>query len=194
MTNEEIATYVFQGFVELGIEGAYNNVCCSTAGDYPSVGIESWEGDRYETLLTYIDGGSTFSGRTYSDLENTINDAGVSDRDSLAALLDSEQGHAAQDQIATSDCQEYVEFLQEKIPEITNDTCLIYAALWCSTSLSSVVAFIRNRLSKIDVNDLDSIYSIFSNEYAAAVDCAEYQYGYSYRAANTYNYVTGLKI
>ena len=71
MTTLELAQEIAKGLVETGIEGGFGSVSCSTAGDYPSMGISQWEGidgGRGDTLLSYIDGGEDFIGRTYSDI------------------------------------------------------------------------------------------------------------------------------
>ena len=44
MTREEMARYIAQGLIETGIEGGYDAVSCSMAGDYPSLGVSQWEG------------------------------------------------------------------------------------------------------------------------------------------------------
>ena len=69
MTDEQLAYEAAKSLIELGVEGPYNNVCCSTAGDYPSLGVSSWEGSRADYLLSWIDGGLKFFGRSYTDIE-----------------------------------------------------------------------------------------------------------------------------
>ena len=59
MTNEELALEIAKGLVGSGVEGAYNALTCSTAGDYPSMGCSQWEGinGRGDILLRYtVDG------------------------------------------------------------------------------------------------------------------------------------------
>ena len=68
MTREELANSIADGIIEVGIEGDFDSVSCSTAGDYPSIGVSQWEGDRAEDLLRRIPGGDYYSGRAYSDI------------------------------------------------------------------------------------------------------------------------------
>ena len=60
MTNEQLALEIAKGLVATGVEGGYNALSCSTAGDYPSMGCSQWEGinGRGDNLLGYIDGGA----------------------------------------------------------------------------------------------------------------------------------------
>lgn len=46
MHKEELAKYIAEGIIVTGVEGTYNDVSCSSAGDYPSLGISQWEGER----------------------------------------------------------------------------------------------------------------------------------------------------
>ena len=50
MTKEELARAIAKGIIETGIEGDYGSVSCSTAGDYPSIGVSQWEGERANRL------------------------------------------------------------------------------------------------------------------------------------------------
>lgn len=47
MTNEQLAYEIARGIGQTGVEGHYGSVSCSTAGDYPSMGISQWEGILY---------------------------------------------------------------------------------------------------------------------------------------------------
>lgn len=74
MTDEQkaqLAGTIASGLIATGVEGGFGAVSCSTAGDYPSMGCSQWEGlgGRGDTLLSYIDGGEHFAGRTYSDIK-----------------------------------------------------------------------------------------------------------------------------
>ena len=73
MTDEQLACEGAKGLIESGVEGAYNAISCSTAGDYPSIGCSQWEGSRADYLLSWIDGGLKFIGRSYSDIESSDN-------------------------------------------------------------------------------------------------------------------------
>lgn len=182
-----LAHEVAAGIIATGIEGAYDSVSCSTAGNYPSMGVSQWEGSRGDNLLSWIDGGRKFIGRTYS---------GIVDSEELAelrAVLDSEQGRAAQLEILAADCLDYVDAL---MPYISNSKCVIYAGMWCPTSINVVRVFVRNRKNLgYDVDDLSALAAVFEEEYyvAAAVGNA-YKQGYANRARATYNYLEGHNI
>jgi len=189
MTNEELALEIAKGLVQTGVEGAYNCVTCSTAGDYPSMGCSQWEGidgGRGDILLGYIDRGSQFAGRTYSDIEAS------GELDSLAELLDSEQGQSAQDQILSNDCLEkYVPLLTDIL---TDTKCIIYAGIWCPTSHYVVSRFLQRRADRgYDINNLETLRDLFRDEYYISADVGEqYAEGYANRANNTYDYVSNL--
>lgn len=191
MTDEQLAMEIAKGLIQTGVEGSYGAVTCSTAGDYPSMGVSQWEGldgGRGDILLGYIDGGAHFSGRTYSDIES------AGELDALSALLDSEQGHVAQNMILAQDCLEkYLPALYE-VPVLTDDRCIIYAGIWCPTSHYVVKKFLTRRQERgYDINDLETMRDLFRDQYAAAADCEEYAEGYANRANNTYDYVSMIE-
>ena len=182
-----LAHEVAAGIIATGIEGAYDSVSCSTAGNYPSMGVSQWEGRRGDNLLSWIDSGRKFIGRTYSDIVNS------GELDELRAVLDSEQGRAAQLEILAADCLDYVDAL---MLYLSDSKCVIYAAMWCPTSTNVVRLFVRNRRSwGYGVNNLSALADVFADEYykAAAVG-AMYRQGYSNRAYNTYNYLVTHEI
>ena len=192
MDDKQLAKEIALGIVNTGVEGCYDNVCCSTAGDYPCIGVSSWEGidgGRGDILLSYIDGGSQFAGRTYSD----IVDSG--ELDALKELLGSEQGQAAQNMILADDCRDkYLPALAE-VEGLENPLCIIYAGIWCPTSHYVVRNFLQRRVSRgYDVNSLEAMRDMFRDEYAIAADCADYMEGYANRANTTYDYVSGLDV
>lgn len=197
MDLEQLAKEIAKGLINTGVEGAFDCVTCSTAGDYPSMGCSQWEGldgGRGDTLLSYIDGGDHFAGRTYSDLENTVDEAGLSDLDKLSALLGSEQGQAAQLMILANDCREmYLPYLQNA--GLTDQRCIIYAGIWCPTSHVVVQKFLMRRADRgYDINNLEVLRDLFRDQYAVAADCEDYAEGYANRANNTYDYVSGIKV
>ena len=182
-----LAHEVAAGIIATGIEGAYDSVSCSTAGNYPSMGVSQWEGGRGDNLLSWIDSGRKFIGRTYSDIVNS------GELDELRAVLDSEQGRAAQLDILAADCLDYVDAL---MPYISDSKCVIYAGMWFPTSTNVVRVFVRNRKNwGYNVNDLSALADVFADEYyvAAAVGNA-YRQGYANRARATYNYLAGHDI
>ncbi|MEA4835194.1 MAG: hypothetical protein VB133_08670 [Anaeromusa sp.] len=192
MNEQQLALEIAKGLVETGVEGPYGCVTCSTAGDYPSMGCSQWEGigGRGDLLLSYIDGGDQFAGRTYSD----IADAG--ELDALAELLGSEQGQAAQNMILADDCKDkYLPALDE-VDGLTADASIIYAGIWCPTSHYVVMRFLQRRAERgHDLNDLETLRNLFRDEYYIAADVGDqYAEGYANRAETTYEYVAGLGV
>jgi len=184
MTDNELAYEIAKGIGVTGVEGWYGSVSCSTAGDYPSLGVSQWEGSRGDYLLSWLDGGLKFIGRTYSDIENS------GELEELANLLDSEQGQFAQNMILSNDClQSYLPALHD-VPYFDNSRCIIYAGIWCPTSHRVVRAFLTNRADR-GINDLETLRDLFYNEYYIAADVGEmYRQGYENRANNTFDYVS----
>lgn len=192
MDEQQLALEIAKGLVETGVEGPYGCVTCSTAGDYPSMGCSQWEGigGRGDLLLSYIDGGAQFTGRTYSDIE------AAGELDALSALLDSEQGQAAQNMILADDCREkYLPALAE-VDGLTNPACIIYAGIWCPTSHYVVMRFLQRRAERgHDLNCLETLRNLFRDEYYIAADVgAQYAEGYANRANITYDYVAALGV
>lgn len=185
MTDEQLAYEIARGIGQTGVEGHYGSVSCSTAGDYPSIGISQWEGigGRGDLLLSYINGGDYFAGRTYSGIRRS------GELDALSELLASPQGQEAQNIILAQDClSSYVPALK-KVPTLDDSRCFIYAGIWCPTSHDVVRRFLTNRADNFNLRSLATLRDIFRDEYyiAAAVG---YQYaaGYANRAENTYQY------
>lgn len=191
MTDEQLAYEIAKGIGKTGVEGGYDAVSCSTAGDYPSMGMSQWEGldgGRGDTLLSYIDGGDHYIGRTYSDIE------AAGELEALAALLDSPSGQEAQNKILASDCLEsYVPALKD-VPGFDDSRCIIYAGIWCPTSHRVVRAFLRNRADR-GICDLATLRDLFRDEYYKAADVGEmYAEGYANRANNTFDYVSACDL
>lgn len=180
MDEEGLARAVVRGLAETGIEGNFGSVSRSTAGDWPSLGISQWEGDRARALLLSIPGGENFTEMTYSGLLASGRLGG------LSALLDSPAGRAAQEEILLADARRYVRTLSE-IP-LKNPVCVLYAALWCPTSERVVEIFLRNRADR-GIEDLETLHALFREEYARAADVMEYEEGYRNRADVTYAWV-----
>jgi hypothetical protein len=190
MTNEELAKEIALGIINTGVEGGYDNVCCSTAGDYPCMGVSSWEGinGRGDTLLSCIDGAHKFIGRTYSD----IRDSG--EIEELGELLNSEQGQLAQQQILANDCLElYIPSLSE-VENLDDTKCFIYAGIWSPTSHYVVKNFLRRRQGEYDIRNLETLRDMFKFLYYIAADVGDqYAEGYANRAENTYAYVSEIR-
>lgn len=192
MTNEQLAKEIALGIINTGVEGGYDNVCSSTAGDYPCMGISSWEGinGRGDSLLSYIDGGQRFIGRTYSDIKNS------GEKQELKYLLNSEQGQAAQLMILKQDCLEmYIPFLKQ-VEDLDDTRCFIYAGIWCPTSHVVIKNFLRRRVQRgYDIRNLETVRDLFRDQYYIAADVGEENaLGYLNRANNTYRYVADLEL
>ena len=186
MTREERAKEIAKGLIDTGVGGGYDAVACSTAGDYPSIGCSQWEGDRADTLLSYIDGGDHFIGRAFSSIEE------AGEIPDLEELLDSEQGQEAQLMILANDAMTYVDAVMDA--GLTDEPCITSAGIWCPTSHYVVSRFIENRSYRINIDDLFALTCVFADEYATAADCEEYADGYESRAWNTYKYVSELDL
>ena len=185
---EILANEIAKGLIATGVEGPYDAVSCSTAGDYPSMGCSQWEGARGDTLLSYIDGGQYFIGRSYSDIVNS------GELYQLKALLGSEQGIAAQQMILTGDCLTYVDTLQQ-VPTLDDTRCLIYAGIWCPTSHYVVAQFLKNRCNTENLRSLVVLRDLFMTQYYRSAGVGEqYAAGYANRATITYNYVAGIDL
>ncbi|MDO4920910.1 MAG: hypothetical protein Q4E64_03665 [Phascolarctobacterium sp.] len=184
-----LAKEIARGIIATGVEGAYDSVACSTAYSYPSIGISQWEGSRADELLGMIDGGGEFIGRSY------INIKASGELPMLQAILRSEQGKAAQEQLLARDCLVYVDALRQ-VPTLDDTRCLIYAGIWCPTSHRVVATFLRNRYNRgCNLRSLSALRELFINEYYIAADVGEAYYaGYKNRAWRTYDYVAGIDL
>lgn len=189
MQDWELAGEIAKGIINTGVESWYGGISCSTAGDYPSMGVSQWEGSRGDYLLSCLDGGKRFIGRTYSD----IKDSG--DLKELEGLLSSPQGQAAQQTLLTQDCfQLYVPELK-KVPYLDDSRCFIYAGVWCPTSHLVVRMFLRNRYTQYNIRSLDTLRQLFKEQYYIAASVgSQYAAGYANRAENTYQYVAGINL
>lgn len=191
MTDQELANEIANGIIETGVESGFDGVSCSTAGDYPSMGVSQWEGieGRGDALLGMIPGGEKFIGRSYLDIENS------DELDELSELLDSPEGQEAQRNLLAEDCLAMYVPTLKKVENLDDSRCFIYAGIWCPTSHNTVKTFLRNREYSFDIRKLSVIRDIFRDEYAIAAGVGqEYADGYANRAENTFNYVSGLDL
>lgn len=183
-----LAAEIAEGIISTGVEGTFDSVSCSTAGDYPSMGCSQWEGERGNLLLGYIDGGAYFQNRSYSD----IADSGELKK--LKNLLGSEQGQAAQRLILVEDCLSYVDILRQ-VPMLDDTRCLIYAGMWCPTSHYVVAEFLRNRYAEYNLRSLSVLRELFTEAYYVAAGVGQnYSAGYANRAQITYEYVASIDL
>lgn len=188
MEINELGIEIAKGIVATGIEGAFDNFCCSTAGDKICIGVSSWENSRADAILTQLNGGDKFIGRSYSDIVNS------GEADELSALLDTDEGHNVQLATLGKDCENYAQAVIDA--GLTDARCVIYAGMWCPTSDYIVSLFIKHRLERgYDISaNIDNLNDTFYNEYATAAGCDDYTEGYQNRATNTYNYTLNLDL
>lgn len=184
-----LAKEIARGIIATGVEGAFDSVACSTAYSYPSIGVSQWEGGRADELLGMIDGGSDFIGRSYINIKVS------GELPMLQALLRSEQGKAAQEQLLVRDCLAYVDVLQQ-VPALDDTRCMIYAGIWCPTNHRVVSVFLHNRYNRgCNLRSLAGLRDLFVREYYIAADVGEEYYaGYKNRAWRTYDYVAGVDL
>lgn len=188
MTIEELAHEIAVGLIETGIEGGFDSVSMSTAGDYPSIGVSQWEGARANNLLLMIPDGDYYAGRTYTSI------IGSGELQELKNLLDSEAGQKAQLELLSKDCEKYVWELQN-IESLDDSRCMIYAGMWCPTSHYVVRRFLQNREARVNLRSLLALRNVFRDEYAEAADVPFSCYaGYENRAERTYQYVAGIDL
>jgi len=189
MTDQELATEGAKAIINAGVEGGFGSISCSTAGNYPSMSVSQWEGSRGDQLLSMINGGNKFSGRTYSDIQNN------GELDELSALLDSSQGQAAALALLSQDCLEsYVPILKQ-VENLDDSRCFIYALCWCPTSQYVVKAFLRNRQDNNDIRNIETVRQLFRDQYYIAASVgSEYADGYANRANITFDYITSLDL
>lgn len=182
-----LAKEIADGIIATGVEGGFDSISCSTAGNYPSMGVSQWEGPRGDNLLSWIDAGRKFMGRSYTDIVN------AGELHELKHVLSSPQGQHAQREILAYDCLEYADAL---MPYLLDSKCVVYAGIWCPTSTGTVRTFIKNRLDRgYQVNNLKELRDVFRDEYWQAAAVGEkYRQGYANRAENTYRYLVEHEI
>ena len=184
---QKAAIEIAKGLVSTGVEGPYDTVVSSTAGDYPSIGCSCWEGKRADALLSAV-GLSEYIGRSFSSLSSA-------DISKMKAALGSSKGQEAQYSILSKDTSAYVSEILGTV-KITDIRCLIYAGIWCPTSSYCVC----RHLSKFPdaVNNLEALNSAFiDGNTCYALTTAnvgeKYAEGYKNRGNITYNYCKKLK-
>ena len=177
-----LAKEIADGIIATGVEGGFDSVSCSTAGNYPSMGVSQWEGPRGDNLLSWIDAGRKFMGRSYSDIIN------AGELYELKHVLSSPQGQHAQREILAYDCLAYADAL---MPLLSDSKCVIYAGIWCPTSDTVVKVFLKKRIERgYNVNNLSTLNKLFMFEYYQDAGVGEmYRQGYANRAENTYRYL-----
>lgn len=182
-----LAKEIAEGILSTGIEGGFDSVSCSSAGDYPSLGASQWEGGRGNRLLSLIPGGQKFMYRTYTSILN------AGELWYLKNLLSSADGQKAQRDLLACDCLSYADAI---MPLTSDSKCVIYAGMWCPTSTEVVRVFVRNRRDwGYDVGSLSVMRDVFRDEYYKAAAVGDmYRHGYANRAERTYQYLVNHDI
>lgn len=184
---EKAAIEIAKGLVATGVEGPYDTLVISTAGDYPSIGCSCWEGIRADTIFKEL-GLSEYAGRSFSSLSD-------SDKSKIKLALGSEKGQQVQWAILSKDTAGYVDEILKTVT-VNNIRCLIYLGIWCPTSTYSVVRHAAKFSSILD--DLDRLNSAFIDaptSYALTTSGlgTQYEDGYRNRGNRTLAYCKALK-
>ena len=188
ITVEDIAYYVSKMLIETGVEGDFDAVTKSSKSDYPSIGCSQWLYDRADKILSQIEGGSQFVGKTYSSI---VNEGKL---DELKSILKSKQGQEVQLTQLKEDCLNYVNDLRQ-IWWLDDTRCLIYAATWATTSVSTVHKFIEWQRGHINIRSLLALANEFASQYRSYFGVDEkYQLGYSNRAWRMYYAVAEIDL
>ena len=184
---EKAAIEIAKGLVATGVEGPYDTLVLSAAGDYPSIGCSCWEGIRADTIFKEL-GLSEYAGRSFSSLSD-------SDKSKIKLALGSEKGQQVQWAILSKDTAGYADEILKTVT-VNNIRCLIYLGIWCPTSTHCVVRHAARFSSVLD--DLDKLNSAFVDaptSYALTTSGlgTQYEDGYRNRGNRTLAYCKALK-
>ena len=185
--NEKAAIEIAKGLVVTGVEGPYDTLVISTAGDYPSIGCSCWEGARADAIFKEL-GLSDYAGRSFSSLSDA-------DKSKIKLALGSDKGQQVQWAILSKDTAGYVDEILKTVT-VENIRCLIYLGIWCPTSTYCVVRHAAKFSSCLD--DLDKLNSAFIDaptSYALTTSGlgSSFEEGYRNRGNRTLAYCKGLK-
>ena len=185
--NEKAAIEIAKGLVATGVEGPYDTLVISTAGDYPSIGCSCWEGARADAIFKEL-GLSDYAGRSFSSLSDA-------DKSKIKLALGSDKGQQVQWAILSKDTAGYVDEILKTVT-VENIRCLIYLGIWCPTSTYCVVRHAAKFSSCLD--DLDKLNSAFIDaptSYALTTSGlgSSFEEGYRNRGNRTLAYCKGLK-
>lgn len=185
--NEKAAIEIAKGLVVTGVEGPYDTLVISTAGDYPSIGCSCWEGARTDAIFKEL-GLSDYAGRSFSSLSDA-------DKSKIKLALGSDKGQQVQWAILSKDTAGYVDEILKTVT-VENIRCLIYLGIWCPTSTYCVVRHAAKFSSCLD--DLDKLNSAFIDaptSYALTTSGlgSSFEEGYRNRGNRTLAYCKGLK-
>lgn len=195
VNRELISKFAVQALADTGVEGGWGNCCQSSAGDYPSFGIQGWEGNgggNGEAGNTFLQQLASFDqslsmarqfvGMTYSQLEQT------GGRATIVNLLSSPKGKEAQMTIAAHNMiNNYWPALESYMSDVDSVETggLIFIMSWMGSGPYACAPFIAKRPHKT----LDQIYSAFKSEYGPAVVESIYWEGYARRSDIIYSWI-----
>lgn len=184
---EKAAIEIAKGLVATGVEGPYDTLVRSTAGDYPSIGCSCWEGARAEAIFKEI-GLSEFAGRSFASFSDA-------EKSKIKLALGSDKGQQVQWAVLSKDTAGYVDEILKAVT-VNNIRCLIYLGIWCPTSTYCVVRHAAKFSSVLD--DLDKLNSAFidgKTSYALTTSGvgAQLEEGYRNRGNRILAYCKGLK-
>lgn len=179
-SEEGIAAAIANGLLSTGVEGGADSVNPNDRGA-PSIGMSQWHLDRAKNLLSMIPGGNAFIGFMDSPISQEV-------ANQISSVIGSAEGQKAQLELLKNDCRDnYIPAIAE-IGGITNGKVMVYIGMWMPTSTGVVQTFIRNRLNRIDINNLEQVHQIFKTEYNEASGGNNY----GSRADQTYDYCKSL--
>ena len=185
--NEKAAIEIAKGLVATGVEGPYDTLVISTAGDYPSIGCSCWEGARTDAIFKEL-GLSDYAGRSFSSLSDA-------DKSKIKLALGSDKGQQVQWAILSKDTAGYVDEILKTVT-VENIRCLIYLGIWCPTSTYCVVRHAAKFSSCLDDPDkLNSAFIDAPTSYALTTSGlgSSFEEGYRNRGNRTLAYCKGLK-
>lgn len=177
--DDRIVKYAIIGLASCGLEGGWANFCQSSAGDYPSMGIQGWEGfgGPGDELLQAI-GCGQYAGQSYSSLHANGGE------EAIKQVLDSEQGHKIQMQLDSSYMANYLGILRGYGWNSSDPKATVFVLMWMGAGPGCCGPY----ACQTPTANLDEIYQSFLNGWAQKAVASQYWEGYNNRTNTTYQY------
>lgn len=177
--DDRIIKYAIIGLAANALEGGWANFCRSSAGDYPSMGIQGWEGfgGPGDELLEAI-GCSQYAGQSYSSLHSNGGE------EAIKQALDSEQGHKVQMQLDSSYMANYLGILRDNGWNSSDPKATVFVLMWMGAGPNCCAPY----ACQTPTANLDEIYQSFLNGWAQRAVDSQYWDGYNNRTNTTYQY------
>lgn len=177
--DDRIIKYAIIGLAANALEGGWANFCRSSAGDYPSMGIQGWEGfgGPGDELLEAI-GCSQYAGQSYSSLHSNGGE------EAIKQALDSEQGHKIQMQLDSSYMANYLGILRDCGWNSSDPKATVFVLMWMGAAPYCCGPY----ACQTPTANLDEIYQSFLNGWAQRAVDSQYWDGYNNRTNTTYQY------